>query len=72
MSNKNKIYLHPEDRCAVIKFIDYVRLQKSKPTNPKIEISARYVAEYVGINPDVDNARLANKFDSLLEQKIIK
>jgi hypothetical protein len=57
--------LHKEDKNVIINFIDNVRLRRSE--NVKLEISARYVAIFLKINPDQSNSKLANKFSSLLE-----
>lgn len=57
--------LHREDKRVVVSFIDYARLGKKE--NVSLEISARYVAEMLKVNPDQSNRRLANRFASLLE-----
>ena len=61
--------LHYEDRTVVITFIDYARLAKKEDVD--LEISARHVAEHVGVNPNMTNGRLANAFAALLENKQI-
>lgn len=66
----------------MINFIDYVRLPKKvlakkygvldlQKENVKLEILARHVAEYIGINPDMSNARLATAFAKKLESKMV-
>lgn len=57
--------IHKDDKQIVFQFIDNVRLRGKE--NVSLEISARHVAEYVGINPNVTNAKLANKFASMIE-----
>lgn len=68
MKLKNK-KLHKDDKKIIINFIDYARLEKIE--NVGLEIDARRIAEHMGINPDMTNGRLANKFASLLENNII-
>lgn len=63
--------LHKEDKAIIISFIDSVRLTRSGPS-VKLQIFARYIAEKVKVNPDISNARLANKFATLLETSKIK
>lgn len=57
--------LHIEDKNVVINFIDNVRLRK--PENVKLEIMARHLAVFLGINPDQSNSKIANTFAKLLE-----
>jgi hypothetical protein len=57
--------LHVEDKNIIINFIDNVRLRKNE--NVQLEILARHTAEFLGINPNQSNAKLANKFATLLE-----
>lgn len=63
--------LHPEDRAKLYRFIDYARLKRSQKEDVKLEIDARYLAEFVGINPDMSNRRLANAFANKIEAKAI-
>ncbi len=58
---------HPDDRAKMIDFIDNTRLKKAE--NIELEKDARAIAEGLGLNPDVSNLRLANKFDDLLERQ---
>ena len=63
--NKKARKIHREDKAVMIQFIDYARL--SKKVNVGLEISARYVAEYLKISPNQSNGRLANRFAFMLE-----
>lgn len=62
--------LHIEDRNVAHNFIDAVRFTKSVSVD--LQILARYVAEYVGINPNQSNGRLANAFAKAFETGRIK
>lgn len=62
---KNKIKLHRDDRRVAIRFIDYTRLYERE--NVTLEILARHLAIYIGINPDQPNFKIANAFAKLLE-----
>lgn len=64
---KKIIKLHKEDKEVAYNFIDYVRLGRGYGVRVALEIQARYVAEFIGISPDVSNAKLADKFASLFE-----
>ena len=63
--------LHREYAQKVVRFIDHVRLNKSVLENIDLEIDARYIAEHVGIDPNMSNAKLANAFASRAEAKAI-
>ena len=54
-----------EDREIMEKFIDTTRLKKKEDINNSI--AARRIAEGMGLNPDVKNSELANKFAKILE-----
>jgi hypothetical protein len=62
--------LHKEDRKIAIDFIDYTRLYSK--TNVTLEILARHLALYLGINPDQPNYKIANSFAKLFESGKIK
>lgn len=55
------------DRKTMIAFIDYARLRQ--PENVQLEVQARYVAEGMGINPNIGNAALANRFEDKLSKE---
>lgn len=57
------------DRDLMENFIDTIRLRKGG--NVQLEIDARRMAEAMGINADVPNATLANKFEKILSAKIM-
>lgn len=61
--------IHKDDKQIMYQFIDNVRLRGRE--NIGLESSARHVAEHIGINPNVPNAKLANKFASMLEANVI-
>ena len=62
--------LHKEDRNVAINFIDYTRLYSK--TNTTLEILARHLAIYLGINPDQPNYKIANEFAKFFETGKIK
>lgn len=51
-------------------FIDNVRLRKN--TNVDLEIQARKMAEAMGLNADIPNSKLADKFDKILSYNFTK
>lgn len=57
--------INPQDKKIMISFIDAVRTLKKE--NPRLDADARYVACYLGVNPDVPNYKLANDFANILE-----
>ena len=59
--------IHVEDKEYIYKFIDYVRLKKSKNTDVELEYYIRVLASHIGVNPEQKNSSLANKFATLLE-----
>lgn len=59
--------LHTDDRSVMVRFIDYVRLHQAE--NVTLEIAARHVCDYLGLNPNQSNGRIAHRFASLLETK---
>ena len=61
--------IHQDDKKMFEKFIDYVRLKRSKPTSWKLEYYTRLTAEHYGIKSDTTNGRLANKIAARLEAK---
>jgi len=63
--------LHKEDRAVAYNFIDYVRLEKCRPVNVKLEVLARYVAKHIKVNPEQSNARLANAIAKKFESGVI-
>ena len=67
MSNTKK--LHPSDYMIITKFIDYVTFKKKESVS--LEISARYVAELLGINPNMKNHLISRKFRRMLDAKMI-
>ena len=62
--------LHKEDRKIAIGFIDYVRLRKT--LNVKLEINARYLCKYLGINPNQPNYKISNIFAHKMETGAIQ
>jgi len=70
MKIKNR-KLHKDDKNIIIKFIDYVRLEKSFPCNYRLELDVRRVSRYMNIKENVKNSILANRFANLLESKTI-
>lgn len=62
--------LHIEDRRVAYNFIDYVRLYRKENVN--LEIAARHLATFLGINPDLPNHKIANEFSTLFETNKIK
>lgn len=57
--------LHKEDRAVAFNFIDYTRLYRKENVN--LEIAARHLAIFLGINPDLPNYKIANEFAKLFE-----
>ncbi len=55
--------LDPTDKQLMTDFIDQVRLGKKE--NVKLEISARQMAEAMGIDPNVPNRKLVQKFEDI-------
>lgn len=53
-----------KDSTLMEKFIDNTRLRGK--TNIDLEINARRMAEAMGIDPNVSNSKLANKFEQIL------
>jgi hypothetical protein len=58
--------LTPEDISIAERFIDYARTVGKKDVQPELEIAARYLADGLGINKEVGNAKLANNLDDVL------
>ena len=63
--------LHKEDRAVAFNFIDYVRLEKCRPVNVKLEVLARHLAQHIKVNPEQSNARLANAIAKKFEAGVI-
>lgn len=61
--------LHKEDKKTMIDFIDYARLRRNN--NIKLEINARYICEYLKINPNQPNYKIANMFARKFEVGMI-
>lgn len=58
--------IHREDLGVMVDFIDTVRFRKE---DIQLEIDARRVAEYYGMNPNVSNGRLASAFQRAIEKE---
>lgn len=67
MSKTKKV--HSSDYMIMTKFIDYVTFKRKEDVT--LEISARYVAELIGIDPNVKNHLISRKFRRMLDTKMI-
>lgn len=59
-----------EDGKIMTDFIDNIRLKGKQDVN--LEIEARRTAEAMGLDPNITNAKLANKFESILNYNFPK